>query len=134
MYVGINAYGWRAWLHGGTDAGALPVSRLPARAIAVTLAAVVVLTALFATVLANALGSTVPLWDGLTTALSLAAIALQTRRVLENWWFWIAADVVYVPLYLYKRLPLTAALYGIFLGLCVAGLIAWQRRLRAAAA
>ena len=43
-------------------------------------------------------------------------------------------DVVYVPMYLYKQLVPTAALYTVFLVLAVIGLVRWRRSLRANAA
>jgi len=73
----------------------------------------------------------VPVWDGFTTALSLAAIYGQTRKYLESWWIWIAVDIIYVPLYLYKHLRLTSGLYFVFLLLCVMGLREWSRALGA---
>ena len=41
--------------------------------------------------------------------------------------FWIIVDIVYVPMYVYKHLPVTAALYVGFLILAVMGLRAWWR-------
>ena len=51
-------------------------------------------------------------------------------RPFENWFFWIAADVIYIPLYLSRHLPLTAVLYAVFLGMCLIGVRAWNRSLK----
>ena len=75
--------------------------------------------------------STVPGWDGFTTALSLAAIYGQTKKYLESWWIWILADLIYIPLYIYKHLWLTSGLYFVFFLLCVMGLREWSKALRA---
>jgi nicotinamide mononucleotide transporter len=77
--------------------------------------------------LARFTNSTVPGWDGFTTALSLAATYLQIKKLLETWWFWILVDLIYIPLYISKDLWKTSVLYGVFLILCVMGLRQWQR-------
>ncbi|NLT53121.1 MAG: nicotinamide mononucleotide transporter [Actinomycetales bacterium] len=61
---------------------------------------------------------------------SLLAAWGQTRKKLESWWLWITADLIYVPLYQYKGLTLTALLYLGFLALCGLGLRSWTRDLR----
>ena len=67
--------------------------------------------------------------SGLAT-ISLVAQWMMTRKILENWVLWIIADIAYVPMYIYKGLPVTAALYAIFLVLAVIGLRSWLRSYR----
>ena len=68
-----------------------------------------------------------PFWDALTTCLSLVAQGLLNWKKLETWYFWIAADTIYVPLYVVKRLDLTAIVYVLFLTMCFLGLREWRR-------
>jgi Nicotinamide mononucleotide transporter. len=46
-----------------------------------------------------------------------------------SWWLWIVLDCLYVGLFLFKDLRLTAALYAGFVLLAVYGLRAWQQDL-----
>ena len=126
VYVVLGLYGWWAWRRGGERGGELVV-RLTTRAewLALTGAGVVLTGGLWL-FLDRLTGSTVPLADAVTTALSLLATYGQTRKLVENWWLWIAADLIYIPLYGYKDLWLTAILYVAFLILCILGLRAWQ--------
>ena len=65
----------------------------------------------------------------MTTVISLLATWGQARKKVESWWLWIAADLIYVPLYR-TRAYLTALLYLGFLALCVVGLRAWTQELK----
>ncbi|MGI5237493.1 nicotinamide riboside transporter PnuC [Dactylosporangium sp. CA-139066] len=123
VYVVLGAYGWWRW-----SSGAVPQQvRATTRAEWWWLAAAgVLLTVVLWWYLDRFTESTVPWPDAATTAVSLLATYGQTRRLVESWWLWIAVDVVYVPLYGYKDLWLTALLYLVFLGLCGAGLRAWR--------
>ncbi len=77
------------------------------------------------------LNGAAPLWDALVAALSVAAQTLMTRKRIEHWFLWIAADVVSVPLFASRDLMLIAALYAVFLVMCVVGWVQWRRQLRA---
>jgi nicotinamide mononucleotide transporter len=53
----------------------------------------------------------------------------MTRNILENWAVWAVVDVVYVAMFLFKRLYLTAGLYTVFLVLAIMGYVQWRRSL-----
>lgn len=131
VYIVLGVLGWRWWLRGGAGRTPLRVSRAPAPTL-LTLAALVAAGTAGLTLFLRSVGDSAPFLDALTTTLSLAAQYLLTRKALENWFVWIAADIIYIGLYLDKGLPLTAALYGLFLALCLAGLRQWRRSLTVA--
>lgn len=126
VYMALALYGWWAWLRGGADHGTLTVTRTTRDQWLVLGAVGVVATAGLTILLDTVTDSTVPLPDAITTVLSLLATWGQARKKLESWWLWIAADIIYVPLYAYKDLWLTAVLYVGFLALCVLGLRNWR--------
>ncbi|WP_410870109.1 nicotinamide riboside transporter PnuC [Nocardia sp. A7] len=129
VFIALAGYGWWTWVHGSshTHTQPLPVRRTTRVEWMVLATCGVLGTAAITVLLDTATESTVPFFDALTTALSLMATYGQCRKRLESWWLWIAADIVYIPLYAHKELFLTALLYVGFLALCVRGLIAWRR-------
>ena len=126
VYVVLGLYGWWAWLYGGERHSRLLVRSTTGPEWLGLGIAGVLLTAGLWLFLDRLTGSTVPLADAVTTALSLLATYGQTRKLVENWWLWIAADLIYIPLYGYKDLWLTAILYLAFLALCILGLRSWR--------
>jgi NadR type nicotinamide-nucleotide adenylyltransferase len=130
FYVVAGAYGWWFWTRGGVRRTPRPVTRAALREWLV-LGALTVAGSWWMTGHLRSLGDSAPLLDAITTAVSLAAFWLQARRYVDQWYLWIAVDLVYVPLYAWKGLPLTAVLYVVFLAMCAAGLRDWVRELRA---
>src|SRR5581483_12040751 len=76
--------------------------------------------------------ASLPFADSSLVAFSLLPQFLMAKKYIENWYFWILVDVFYVPLYSYKQLYPTAALYLAFIPLCVAGLMEWRKSMAAA--
>ena len=131
VFFVLGGIGWYLWLFGGTGRTTLRITRTPAaRGRNVGLAVAALWLGLWA--LLRTTGDAAPLWDALTTAISLGAQWLLDRKHLENWLLWIAVDVIYVPLYLYKGLYLTAALYAVFLCMASIGWLRWRRDFLAA--
>lgn len=129
VYVALGLIGWWNWVRHRGPAGPLKVRRTSAGEWRVLALAGLAGSVLVAWVLATWSPSTVPVPDAITTVLSLLATWGQVRKRLESWWLWIAADLLYVPLYAVKGLWLTALLYLVFLALCVTGLRRWRASL-----
>lgn len=130
FYIAISVYGWITWFRGGGNAPNLAISRTGLRHWAGLAVAFLALTASLHWLLQTFTDSNVPFWDGLTTAMSLIAQYMLSRKLIENWLVWIAADVIYIGLYGYKSLYLTGFLYFVFLLLCVAGYLRWNATLK----
>ena len=128
VYIVLGFAGWWQWLHGGQDRSRLTVARSGWQLLAACMLFTVLAT-WGLTVLLERAHDIAPFWDALTTAISLAAQFLLNCKRIENWAFWIVADVIYIPLYVVKRLDLTAIVYVLFLSMCLAGAAAWRRAL-----
>ena len=127
VYLVLSIYGWYEWLYGGKNRSTLRVSRASAREWLIAIPVAVLFWLGLARYTATLPGVALPHLDAGLTTVSLVAQWMMTRKILENWVLWIVADIVYVPMYVYKGLPVTAALYAIFLALAVLGQRSWRR-------
>jgi nicotinamide mononucleotide transporter len=129
VYVGLMLYGWWQWRGGAEGGGTLDVSRMPRRW-RVALAAAGTAGAIgLGLLLRYRTDAALPYWDGAATSFSLAAQLMTTRKWVENWYVWLAVDVVYIGMYVSQGLYPTAALYGTFLVLAALGLVEWRKAL-----
>ncbi len=131
IYLGLSIYGWYEWKFGGAGRTELPVSRTTTRQVRVLLPLGLLGAALLGALLDRSTDAALPWVDSAAAVTSLCAQWMMTRKLLENWLVWIAVDVVYVAMFLYKSLYLTAGLYAVFLCLAVSGYIEWRKSLRA---
>ena len=129
VYFVLSIYGWYEWLHGGANRTALTVSALRLRTGLILAAIAVAFAVALGTLLARTTDAALPYLDAATASTSLAAQWMMTRKILQNWAVWMAVDVVYVGMYLFKGLALTAVLYAIFFVLAAMGHVQWKRSL-----
>jgi len=71
--------------------------------------------------------SDVPNWDSITSSFALVGMWLMAEKKIENWIAWIIADIISVPLYLYKGLPFTAFQFFVFTVLATWGYFSWRK-------
>lgn len=132
-FIALAIYGWVKWLRGTAvpDAPPLPITATPRRVAAGLGGAGLVFAVGAGFLFSRYTNAALPYWDSTTTAISLAAQALLSRRHIENWLLWIGVDVAYVGMYWHRDLYLTSALYAVFLGLATYGYWQWRRELLA---
>jgi nicotinamide mononucleotide transporter len=126
VFVLVSVWGWLQWLRGSGGGGELAVTRLNS---AERWSSALICLLVFATLylfLKFYTDTDVPAADGLLTAGSLLGQALLSRKKIENWYVWIIVDVLYVALYLYKNLMLTAILYAVFVVMAIHGARVWR--------
>ncbi len=129
VYIVISFYGWYEWLYGGKNRTELEVSRASRRLGAVLVTIGVASTFLLGTFLHSTTNAALPFLDSATTSTSLVAQWMMTRKLLQNWLVWVAVDVVYIGMFIYKSLYVTSLLYFVFLVLSVMGYRQWKATL-----
>jgi nicotinamide mononucleotide transporter len=135
FFLALQAYGWWHWLRGRQPAARseLPVTTLPPAALAGWLSAGAVTTVFWGAFMHRTTDAALPWWDAFILVFSLIAQWLQARKNLENWAGWMVVNIVAIGVYWAKDLRLTSGLYLVFLGMAVAGHLAWRKSMRGAA-
>lgn len=131
VFILTSIWGWYLWLRGDTHHAVLTVSRLTMRGGVMAILGWLMSFALLAWFLKTWTDTDVPFADGFLTAGSLLGQILLSRKKIENWLIWIIVDVLYVGLYIYKGLTLTACLYAVFVVMAVIGWRAWSKNMPA---
>ena len=127
LYFALALYGWWAWLHGGEDHGELGVSTTSTRRRLLLVAVGTLAGVTLGQALNRYTDAALPFMDSILTSFSIVAQWMQTRKLLEAWLVWLAVDIFYVGMFLYKGLYPTAVLYSIFLYLAALGFVQWRR-------
>jgi nicotinamide mononucleotide transporter len=127
VFIAVSFWGWYQWLHGGAAREPLAVTTCDTKGWIYSAIGWAIGFAILAVFLDRFTDTDVPNTDGFLTAGSLVGQVLLSRKKVENWIVWIIVDILYVGLYVYKGLMLTAVLYALFVVLAGIGLVAWQR-------
>lgn len=129
-YVLAGLYGLVCWLrHSQKSSNTVPhsVLKAPRRTIPFLVVAYAVLHLVIYWLLVTFTNSTVPVCDSFTTALSIVALWMLSRKYTEQWLVWLVVDAVTVGLYIYKGIPVTAGLYALYTLLAVIGYLKWRK-------
>lgn len=130
FYLGMAIYGWYSW-RSGASKPELPVSVWPLKTHVLALLSIVLISAASGYLLDTRTDAAFPFVDSLTSWAAVWATFLVARKVLENWWYWLAIDATMVYVFWVKDLELTAVLYIFYIGMIPIGLYAWTQSYKA---
>ncbi len=126
IYLVLGVHGWFRWTR-RVENDREYVARTPRRAVPWLILVAVAGTLVLTWLLGTYTDSQVALADAATTSFSLVAQYMLNRKWIENWWVWIGVDVAFVALSIATGLWIIAALYVLFIALCLGGLRSWRR-------
>jgi len=128
-YVAAGIYGLVVWLRKSTTQGGgdMGIRHTPVGWIAPLVLVYAALHVVLYYLLSEFTDSTVPLFDSMSTALSIVAMWMLSRKLVEQWLVWLVVDMISVGLYFYKEIPLTALLYSLYCVLAIVGYMRWRK-------
>ncbi len=132
IYLLFSLYGWISWknIH---NAAHKPIKKINLKTILYSTVITTLMFGLIYYILITYTDGNLPFWDSLAASLSLTATYLSARKYIINWPLWIFTNLLYVAIYLYKDLQLTAILSIIMAALAIWGWIEWRKELKTVA-
>ncbi|MFP4468482.1 MAG: nicotinamide riboside transporter PnuC [Bacteroidales bacterium] len=132
FYTSMSIYGWYVWTRKDEQKQHIPIRWNTRKEQKTGLALIPVLYVIIFALLyifkqddPEYMTSYIPYVDSFTTAIFLIGMWYMARKRIENWIYWIAGNIISVPLYFVKGLVFTSFQFSIFLILAVLGLLQW---------
>jgi len=127
-YLAMAVYGWWLWRKHANDDEELIIHTWSLRQHGIALAALLLLTFISGSILTANTSAALPYLDSFTTWGAVITTYMVTKKVLENWLYWIVIDGVSVFLYLDRELYLTAVLFILYVIIVIVGFMQWLPR------
>jgi nicotinamide mononucleotide transporter len=132
-YVAIGFYGWYNWSAKQKDPEKQGTDLRIHQASRVYLIACLAITALLVwpiyLILKKFTSSDLALTDALLTSGGMVATWMLTQKIIEQWLFWIAIDLLSLGVMIYKGLYPSALLFLTYTLLAIKGYLEWKKQL-----
>ena len=131
IFIGVAAYGWYQWAAPAKDnqANTITISHLGNRSLLVNLLLITLGTLGFGYLLSLNEAARLPYFDAFATCCALSAQWMLSRKYIENWFLWIASDLVYLSFYYRDKIWPSVVLFSVFIILAIKGWNEWKSHL-----
>ncbi|WP_323755234.1 nicotinamide riboside transporter PnuC [Roseivirga sp.] len=135
FFLVLNIYGWYYWVKGkGDKEPDVVITHTNSKRSIIFLLLTIVGIFTFGQFLINIPSifegvepAALPYWDSTTSILSVTGMWLTARKKIDNWYYWFAVDVIATGVYFYKELYFYSFLYFLYIGMAIAGYMAWKK-------
>lgn len=131
-YLLMAVFGWWQWQYGSKQKSELQISSWGMRQFSLSISLILILTLLSGYFLKSNTGAALPYVDSFTTWSAVITTWMVTRKILENWLYWIVIDAVCVWLYSERGLYLYALLFAAYTVIAAVGYFKWRKKFVAA--
>ena len=121
----MNFYGFYIWMKGKQIDHDIKIEPLAYSKIVIQLIVAAIAGFGFGLFLKHFTNAAVPLLDAQLAAFSLLATYWTSRKHIATWVLWVVVDIIYVGMFVYKDLYLTAGLYAAFVIMAGYGWYQW---------
>jgi nicotinamide mononucleotide transporter len=126
FYVAMAIYGWLKWKKDQNKNESLLIQwKLKHHLINVVLSGLLTLTVGY--IFDKYTSQANPYTDAFSTIFSLVATFMVTKKVVENWIYWIIIDAVCIYLFASRGLYLTSLLFALYTTIAVLGYFQWRK-------
>ena len=126
IFIVMNLYGFYHWRKGKVEEHTIRIEKSNAPTLVMQMVLASIAGLLFGLGLHYFTDASLPILDAQVAAFSLLATYWTTQKYIATWVLWVIVDIVYVGMFLYKSLYLTAGLYAVFIGLAILGWKQWN--------
>ena len=127
FFMALAIYGYLQWKKGLDEQHELVVSHIKISTGIYQLILTSGMGLMFGALLAWFTDAAVPWLDSQLAAFSLLATYWTSKKYISTWSLWVIVDIIYVGMFVFKSLYLTAALYAAFVVLAAMGWMQWRK-------
>jgi len=128
FYLVMAIYGWYSWKYGNLKSENVDL-KITSYGLNKNIKIVVVLTivSLFlGYIMENYTHADFAYLDTFTTVFAVFSTYMLTKKVLENWIYWIVIDATSIYIYIQKGFNITAVLFALYTLLALVAFIKWK--------
>jgi nicotinamide mononucleotide transporter len=128
FYLVMAVYGWYSWKYGNIKAQMqeLNINTYGVAKNIKIIITLILISLILGYIMANYTSADFAYLDTFTTVFAVFTTYMLTKKVLENWLYWVVIDAASIYIYIQKGFYLTAVLFAVYTVLAVVAYVKWK--------